>query len=28
MFGILKLHERVAEYQQTGRRTPPGPPPD
>jgi NADH-quinone oxidoreductase B subunit len=28
MFGILKLHERVAEYQQTGRRSAPGAPPD
>jgi hypothetical protein len=28
MFGILKLHEKVAEYQQTGQRSAPGAPPD
>jgi NADH-quinone oxidoreductase subunit B len=28
MFGLLKLQEKVADFQRTGRRTPPGPPPD
>jgi NADH-quinone oxidoreductase B subunit len=28
MFGIVKLHEKVAEYNQTGQRSAPGAPPD
>jgi len=28
MFGIVKLHEKVAEYHQTGQRSAPGAPPD